>query len=209
MRSIRQSVFIGLLVTGLSVVPSSAQEEPPATEELTVRHEVCFGLGPAIAYEKDLLNVPGEVAVKPDIGISLAYRYYLSEEMAIGFHMFGYSAKTPQYDVVDNSGTSKTTSFTFGALNIGIQGRYMPVRGTVTPYLSLMVSAALGSIDDPGTGTLRYSGVSFGGGLGVAFFLGEHIALSVDGTGVYGTATTSALQPATAEAQTRAATAFP
>jgi len=177
-----------LLLVGLTWNPSVAQEEPSPADELPIQHEVCFGLGPAIAFENDLLNVPGEEKVKPDIGISLAYRYYMTEEFAFGLHMFGYTAKTPPYDVVDNSGTTKNASFTFGALNLGIQGRYMPIRGTVMPYLFVTLSAALGSVEDPATGTLQYYGVTFGGGLGVAFFLSTHVALSIEGSGVYGTA---------------------
>jgi hypothetical protein len=188
MRHTCRSPWVVLVFVGLTWNVSVAQEEPGSADVQQIRHEACFGLGPAIAFEDDLLNVPGEEKVKPDIGISLAYRYYVSEEFAFGLHMFGYTAKTPPYDVVDKSGTSKTASFTFGALNVGIQGRYMPIRGTVTPYLFATLSAALGSVDDPGTGTLQYYGVTFGGGLGVAFFLSSHVALSVEGSGVYGTA---------------------
>lgn len=151
-------------------------------------HELCFGLGYATSSEKDPVNIADDAKLSPGFGINLAYRYHVTELMSLGLHMYGYQAKTPEYVVLDPQGNRRTVSFSLSSINFGVQGRYAFVRSTVMPYIFAVLNLAFGTIQEEQTGTLGYSGVSAGGGLGASVFLSDRIALSLEGVASFGSA---------------------
>ncbi|MBL7995045.1 outer membrane beta-barrel protein [bacterium] len=126
------------------------------------RNEVFFGLGWAKSYEKSIFNLSPDAKSSPELAINIAYLYHVKEHLAVGLHIYGFSETTPKYNVDGDNVT-----FDLSAFNLGVQARYIFMRGSIEPYGYLALNLASGSAENKKSGTLNYNGFSYGGGVGL------------------------------------------
>jgi hypothetical protein len=108
-----------LLILLLLFTNITFSQEAPAYKQ----HEVMLGFGGAKSFEKNVFNVPDDVKGSPDIEINMAYFYHLSEQFAVGCHLYGFVQSKIPFMVSQNGNISKI-NLDLSSLNLGIQGRY-------------------------------------------------------------------------------------
>ncbi|KAB2878805.1 porin family protein [bacterium] len=148
-----------------------------------LRHELFFGLGWAKSYEKSIFNLSPDAKSSPELAINISYLYHLKEHMALGFQIYGFSETTPKYNVDGDNVT-----FDLSAFNLGVQARYIFMRGSFEPYGYLALNLASGSAENKKTGTLNYNGFSYGGGVGLNKRITEKIYASLEALTSFGSA---------------------
>ncbi len=163
----------------------SAQE---IEQEIVRPHAFILAFGTASTTEGSVFNVPAaDVPASPDLSIYLGYFYSLSEHLALGTHLLGYSQTINNVLIIDASSTSKVVSFDLFPYNVGIQARYLFLTGSVQPFVSAMGNIVLGTLANDQYGTLTLFGFSAGGIAGARVFLFDSVSLSIQGYATFGT----------------------
>lgn len=152
-----------------------------------MRNEISFGLGAAYSPEKDLFNVPNDVAAGTNVGISITYLQNLNDRVALGVNIYGYF-KSIDNAMLTTSGGTKEYTLSVSTFNLGVECRYFFSRDKIRPYGLLLLSYSTGSLSNSELGSLRLSGISGGGGIGADISLGQHWALALEGIASFGTA---------------------
>jgi hypothetical protein len=167
-------------------LPALSQEE----EKTLYRNEVHLGFGYAYGFETNATRVGGlEDKIGGAIAVNLGFRYNFSTHLALGMSLYGYSKTLPPVQVTENNGMTASREFTVESMNIGLQGIWFFSRGTLQPYILVMMSWASATLSNDALGTLRANGFSTGGGLGTRVLLSEVLALSLEALGSAGKAT--------------------
>ena len=106
-------------------------------------------------------------------GFDVFVNYFIVDDIFLGIGGAINSTKTTTRDAGGNAQEeSKQTVLTIGPY----LGYYLPVEGPIKPYGLVTVSYAA---DNGSTDSRTYSGVMFGGGVGLAYFLNQHISLEL------------------------------
>jgi len=150
--------------------------------------EVKLAVGWSQSSETNLFKTPAEVTIPsmPDAEISI--RRYLDDQFAFGLHLHGQFGKSSEFVVIDNFGEYKKSKFSLISFNVGIDGRWSPFTSFVKPYVLVVVNYAAGGVRSTEIGSLRYDGLSVGGGLGASMPVGDRISISLEAFGEFGTA---------------------
>jgi hypothetical protein len=151
------------------------------------QHEVILGFGVAKSFEKNVFNVPDDVKGSPDIEINMAYFYHLSEQFAVGCHLYGFVQSKIPFMVSQNGNISKI-NLDLSSLNLGMQGRYFLSSQRFSPFVFAGINLVSGSVTGKEAGTLNHTGFSFCGGTGATLKLGESFALSLEALASLGSA---------------------
>jgi hypothetical protein len=172
-----------LLISILLFTNISFGQEAPAYK----RHEVALGFGVAKSFEKNVFNVPDDVKGSPDIEMNMAYFYHLSEQFAVGCHLYGFIQSKIPFMVSQNGNISKI-NLDLSSLNLGMQGRYFLSSQRFSPFVFAGINLVSGSVTGKEAGTLNHTGFSFCGGAGASLKLGESFALSLEALASLGSA---------------------
>jgi hypothetical protein len=183
-RSMRIRLAVVVLACLLAPRPGLASEAQEAP-----RHEVWLGFGGGASPEKTIFNVPDDLASQPELLIGFGYLYNIDASDAVGFHVYGGTETLPEVAVLPPGATAPVPfAFDLDTYNIGLRVRHTFTRKRLSPYFWAGVNVAQGTISNPGTNDLDYSGYSVGVGPGVLMQLGPHFSLSVEGVASFGAA---------------------
>jgi hypothetical protein len=178
-----KSGLVSVAVVCLIVATVGATRAAPAYPG----HELWFGLGGGVSFEKNVFNVPDDLESHPEYLSSLGYLKNLGAHHALGLHLFGGTETWPPLSLQGPGGTRPAT-FELNTYHLGVRYRYTFSRGSFTPYAFVGLSGAFGSIESSPTGALDYNGWSACAGPGVSIGLGRNFRLSAEGVGSFGAA---------------------
>src|SRR5262249_5720509 len=88
----------------------------------------------------------------------------------------------------DPSNNALNTTFDLYTYNMGVRYRHTIMRGRLSPYAFVGASWAFGSVEASITGSLKYTGFSACVGPGATLALGQHLLVSAELFGSFGTA---------------------
>lgn len=181
MKRISVILYLAMLTSTLS-----AQE---FTQESYQPHEFILAFGMVSSPEKSVFNVPAnDVAASPDFSYYAGYYYSLSENLAVGGHIAGYSQTINNVAIIDASSSFKIVSFDLFPYNLGVQVRYLLMAGVVQPFVSGSASLAAGTLQNKEYGTLTMLGFSVGATAGARVFIFDAVSLCLQGFASFGSA---------------------
>jgi TolB-like protein len=159
------------------------------TPSIFLRHEVSMGFGGGGTTEEDIFKAPIKVKTSPEIMNTASYRYNLSENLAVGAHVTGFTQTINDIPITDTStGTPKNVNFDLSCIHFGIEGRWILLRGLFEPYCFIGLNTIIGSLTNKDLGDLAMSGFSGGGGIGTRIAFTKNWIGSIEFFGYFGKA---------------------
>lgn len=181
-------VFCTLFIVSFLLFQAFNFAQSSEEEDFLETYEFSFGLGTGVAFETDVFKTDADkVKAEPSPLLNIAMHYTVDKNLSFGFLIEGYAQTINNIPVII-SGTSKTEKFDLAVDNIGLDVRWTFSRNKFEPYGFVALNLVTGSLQNDDLGTLKMSGMSFGGGAGTKLNFSQHWAAVLEAVGFFGTA---------------------
>ncbi len=181
-------VFFTLLAVSFLLFQVLNFAQSSEEEDFGETYEFSFGLGTGVAFETDVFKTDADkVKAEPSPLLNIAMHYTVDKNLSFGFRIEGYAQTINNIPVIIN-GTSKTEKFDLAVDNIGLDVRWTFSRSKLQPYGFVALNLVTGSLQNDDLGTLKMTGISFGGGVGTKLNFNQNWAATIEAMGFFGTA---------------------